>query len=170
MMTNQFLCGALVLAFATQLGGQARRADGAKFQIIDVQTPAKQSVLAGVERDFFSRLPQEQWDTLAYLLEVTFQFEPTRGNTEYLEDTFLLTVHDMGVTVAGKSFPAIGVKTSFGFHQKSSYNAGPDFRRKYCQQFSCQSTMYFLVSHKPARFMLVYRDTPVADNAVARRR
>ena len=47
---------------------------------------------------------------------------PQRGNTDRLGDTFLLTVADMGVSVAGKHYLAIGVKTSFGFQQKFPYN------------------------------------------------
>ena len=65
--------------------------DDARFEITAVQAPAKQSVLKGVERDFFSPLTQELWDSLPNMLEVTFKFEPRHGNTERLGDTFLLT-------------------------------------------------------------------------------
>ena len=67
--------------------------DGAGFDVIGAGTPDKQSVLKGVERDFFSPLSQEQWNALPTMLEVTFQFEPRRGNTDRLGDTFLLNPH-----------------------------------------------------------------------------
>ena len=143
--------------------------DGASFDVIGAGTPDKQAVLKGVERDFFSPLPQEHWNALPTMLEVTFQFEPRRGNTERLGDTFLLKVSDMGVSVANKQYPAIGVKTSFGFHQKFPYNAMPDDKGKYCAN-PCQSTMYFLLPQPVQRFVLTYRKAAVAQGRVQRRR
>ena len=143
--------------------------DGAGFDVIGAGTPDKQSVLKGVERDFFSPLSQEQWNALPTMLEVTFQFEPRRGNTDRLGDTFLLKVSDVGVSVANKDYPAIGVKTSFGFHQKFPYNAMPDDKGKYCTN-PCQSTMYFLIPRPVKRFVLTYRKAAVAQGRVQRRR
>ena len=88
------------------LAGLSYGQDDAKFTITAVQTPSKQSVIKDVERDFFSPLSQELWDTLPKMLEVTFKFAPHRGNTDRLGDTFLLKVPDMGVLVAGKHYPA----------------------------------------------------------------
>ena len=59
--------------------------DGARFSVTGAGIADKQSVLKGVERDFFSPVPQDQWNALPTLLEVTFQFEPSRGNTDNLE-------------------------------------------------------------------------------------
>ena len=143
--------------------------DEARFEITAVQAPAKQSVLKGVERYFFSPLPQDRWDALPSMIEVTFKFEPRRGNTDHLEDTFLLKVADMGVSVAGKHYPAIGVKTSFGFKQKFPYNAMPDDSGNYCAM-SCQSTMYFLVPSRAGLFTLTYRKAAVAQGSVRPRR
>ncbi len=142
--------------------------DDAKFSITAVQTPSKQSVLKNAERDFFSPLPQELWDALPNMLEVTFKFEPRRGNTERLGDTFLLTVPDMGVIVAGKHYPAIAVKTSFGFQQKFPYNAMSDDSGNYCAM-ACVSTMYFLVPRQSGPFTLTYRKASVAQSSGRRR-
>ncbi len=144
--------------------------DDASFDVVGAGTPDKQSVLKGVERDFFSPLPQEQWNALPTMLEVTFQFEPRRGNTDRLGDTFLLKVNDVGVSVANEDYPAIGVKTSFGFHQKFPYNAMPDDKGKYCTTTPCQSTMYFLIPRPVKRFVLTYRKAAVAQGRVQRRR
>ena len=149
--------------------GSSYGQDDARFTITAVQTPSKQSVLRGVERDFFSPLPKELWDTLPNMLEVAFKFEPRRGNTERLGDTFLLKVPDMGVIVAGKHYPAIAVKNSFGFQQKFPYNAMPDDRGNYCAM-SCVSTMYFLVPRQSGPFTLTYRKAPVAQSSGRRRR
>ena len=143
--------------------------DDASFDVVGAETPDKQSVLKGVERDFFSQLPQEQWNALPTMLEVTFQFEPRRGNTDRLGDTFLLKVSDMGVSVANEHYPAIGVKTSYGFHQKFPYNAMPDDKGKHCA-IPCQSTMYFLLPQPVQRFALTYRKAAVAQGRVQRRR
>ncbi len=151
------------------LAGLSYGQGDAKFTITAVQTPSKQSVLKGVERDFFSPLSQELWETLPNMLEVAFKFEPRRGNTERLGDTFLLKVPDMGVIVAGKHYPAIGVKTSFGFQQKFPYNAMPDDSGNYCAM-ACESTMYFLVPRQSGPFTLTYRKAPVAQSSGRRRR
>ena len=151
------------------LAGSTYGQGDASFSITGVQTPGKQSVLKGVERDFFSPLSQELWDTLPNMLEVTFNFAPRRGNTDRLEDTFLLTVPDMGVIVAGKHYPAIAVKTSFGFQQKFPYNAMPDDSGNYCAM-GCVSTMYFLVPRQSASFALTYRKASVAQSSGRRRR
>ena len=131
------------------------------------EASGQQSVLKDLERDFFSPLPQELWDALPSMLEVTFKFEPL-GNTERLGDTFLLKVADMGVSVAGKHYPAIGVKTSFGFQQKFPYNAMPDDSGNYCAM-GCESTMYFLVPQQSGPFTLTYRKASVAQGNGRRR-
>ena len=151
------------------LAGLSYGQDDAKFTITAVQTPSKQSVIKDVERDFFSPLSQELWDTLPKMLEVTFKFAPHRGNTDRLGDTFLLKVPDMGVLVAGKHYPAIAVKNSFGFQQKFPYNAMPDDSGNYCAM-GCVSTMYFLVPHQSGPFTLTYRKTSVAEGGGHRRR
>ncbi len=151
------------------LAGSSYGQDDASFSITAVQTPSKQSVIKDVERDFFSPLSQELWDTLPKMLEVTFKFEPRRGNTDRLGDTFLLTVPDMGVIVTGKHYPAIAVKNSFGFQQKFPYNAMPDDSGNYCAM-RCVSTMYFLVPHQSASFTLTYRKASVAQSSGRRRR
>ena len=110
-----------------------------------------------------------QWNALPTLLGVTFQFEPSRGNTDNLEDTFLLKVKHMGVTVAKKNYPAIGVKTSYGFHQRFPYNAMADDKGNYCAT-PCQSTMYFLLPHPVQQFELRYSKTAVAQGRIQRRR
>ena len=143
--------------------------DGASFDVTAAGMQDKQVVLKGVERDFFSPLPQEQWNALPAMLEVTFQFEPRRGNTENLGDTFLLQVKDMGVSVSNKHYPAMGIKNSLGFHQKFPYNAMPDDKGKYCTT-PCQSTMYFLLPQSVQRFVLTYRKAAVAQGRVQRRR
>ena len=126
-------------------------------------------MLKGVERNFFSPLSQEQWNALPTMLEVTFQFEPRRGSTDRLGDTFLLKLSDVGVSVTNEDYPAIGVKTSFGFHQKFPYNAMPDDKGKCCTS-PCQSTMYFLIPRPVKRFVLTYRKAAVAQGRVQRRR
>ena len=103
------------------------------------------------------------------MLEVNFQFEPKQGNTDPLGDTFLLEASDVGVNVTNENSPAIGVKTSFGFHQKFPYNAMPDDKGKYCTS-PCQSTMYFLIPRPVKRFVLTYRKAAVAQGRVQRRR
>jgi hypothetical protein len=162
-MMKSILCCLLCLPL-TSLGQ-----DGARFSVTGAGIADKQSVLKGVERHFFSPLPQDQWNALPTLLEVTFQFEPSRGNTDNLEDTFLLKVKHMGVTVAKKNYPAIGVKTSYGFHQRFPYNAMADDKGNYCAT-PCQSTMYFLLPHPVQQFELRYSKTAVAQGRIQRRR
>lgn len=144
-------------------------ADGATFEILRVEILDKTSSLEGVERNDFSPLSEEDWEGLPKLLQLDFEFIPTRGNTEDLEDTFLLRPQDMAVLVEGRDFPSIGAISRFGereLSQRIPYNVAgdkyPDGTLDYCGMGCPQSTMWFLVPASTTEFELAYRGTPIA--------
>jgi len=144
-------------------------ADGATFEILRVEVLDKSSSLEGVERHDFSLLSEEDWEGLPKLLQIEFEFVPTHGNTEDLEDTFLLTPQDMAVLVEGRDFPSIGSISRFGnreLSQRIPFNVAgeeyPDGTLDYCGMGCPQSTMWFLVPASTTELELAYRGTPVA--------
>lgn len=142
---------------------------GVTFEILEIESLDKASSLAGIERELTSELPQEQWDALPAILQVHVRFVPVRGNTVYLEDTFLLRDKDMAVIVAGASYPSIGSLSQFGppkLEQRVPFNiAGEkagDGTLDYCGMGCPEIKMWFLVPDKTVEFALTYRGEIVA--------
>lgn len=149
-------------------------AQGASFEILEVQSLDKATELAGVEWDPLSKVTKRQWNRLPVLVEVKFEFEPTGGNQQDAADhTFVLVPGDMALRVGGKSYPAIGALSGFGegeLRQQYPYKVAPataeDGSPDYCDIGCPSSTMWFLVPEETTDFTLTYRGQPVAEGAM----
>ena len=136
----------------------------AKFKIKSAQTLSKEKILKGVKRNVFCELPQKEWDILPRLISIQFQFSPSKGNTEDLENTFLLRLDDMGVKVNGKYYPAIGTLINNKFRQSLSYNCIPNDKGKYPKDNTL--TLCFLVPENARQAELMYRKQSMTKSSI----
>ena len=165
---------AVALLVLVLYGAPAALAQGASFEILEVQTLDKATELEGVQWDPLSGLSKRQWNRLPVLVEVKFEFEPAGGNRpDSGDDTFVLVPGDMALRVGGKKYPAIGALSGFGegeLRQQYPYNVAPgtaeDGSLEYCDIGCPSSTMWFLVPEETTDFTLTYRGQPVAEGAV----
>lgn len=152
----------------------ALSAQGATFEVVEVEVLDKAAELADVEWDPLSKVSKRQWNRLPTLVQVKFQFEPSGGNQEDAPDeTFVLVPGDMALRVGGKTFPAIGALSGFGegeLRHHYPYNVAPataeDGSLDYCDIGCPTSTMWFLVPEEATDFTLTYRGDPVAEGAL----